>query len=181
MTLLISFLLSLFPPTLADSIVGTWQRTLVTSDASTDTEETQTISRTFNADGSLHESVVYQQRVVWTDTETVVLQFRSDIQGDWFVDGRNVLVNYNPKSLSVHYEGVSFPDRDAALQASLRAAFQKKNSKYVRNYVKTMVNVLRTYFKRNSGTALADVAFQGRQFTATLGQEIVAFQRVGDD
>ena len=180
MTLLLSCILSLFPPAVSDSIVGTWTHTLVTTDATTQTVETQIVERTFQADGTLHEVVTYLQRVRWIDEEDVVLQFRGEVQGRWFVDERNVVLHYTPRSLRVNYQGVSFPDHDDALQKRFRQAFEAKNSSNIRNYVKTMQHVLKQYFQRNNGTALTNVAFQGSQFTATLGQETVAFQRVED-
>lgn len=177
MTLLLSLLLSFFPPAVGDSITGTWQRVLVTTDEGTGTQETQTVLRTFEAPHTLIETVIYEQRVHWTDDETVLLRFRSTINGQWVANGRDVLLRYVPNTLEVKYEGVTFPEHDAALQAELRRAFEKKNARYLRNYQRTMKNVLRNYFRRNSGSAIIDIAFQGRQFTATLGDETIAFQR----
>ena len=181
MTLLLTFFLSFLSPAVSDSIVGTWQRTLITTDEGTGTEETQTVLRTFAAPHALTETVVYEQRVQWTDDETVLLRFRSTISGQWMANGRDVLLRYVPNTLEVRYEGVSFPDHDVALQTELRRAFERKNAKYLRNYQRTMKNVLRNYFRRNSGSAILDIAFQGRQFTATLGKEVVAFQRVEEE
>ncbi len=178
MTLLLSILLSFFPPALADSLLGTWQRILVTTDETTGTQETQTVLRTFAPDHALTETVVYEQRVRWMNDETVLLRFRSTVSGQWVANGRDVLLRYFHRTLEVRYEDVSFPDHDVAVQGELRHAFEKKNGKYLRNYVDTMRNVLRNYFRRNSGSAILDVAFQGQQFTATLGDEVVAFQRV---
>lgn len=166
------------PATLPDSLVGTWERVLVTVDEGTGTEETQTVWRTFDVNHGLKESVLYEQRVRWTDDETVVLRFRSTISGQWVTNGRDVLLRYVPRTLLVNYEGVRFPDHDDAVQKELQKAFERKNGTYLRNYVRTMKNVLRNYFRRNSGSAFVDVNMQSRQFTATLGNEIVAFQRV---
>ena len=181
MTLLFSLLLSIFSSAVPDSIIGTWQRTLVTTDESTETEETQIVLRTFAEPHVLTETVVYEQRVQWTDDETVLLRFRSAISGQWVANGRDILLNYLPNTLEVWYEGVAFPDHDAALQVELRRIFEKKNAKYLRNYQRTMKNVLRNYFRRNSGSAILDVEFQGQQFTAKLGKELVAFQRVEEE
>ncbi|MBQ7634854.1 MAG: hypothetical protein IJS89_04710 [Bacteroidaceae bacterium] len=178
MTPLLAILLSLFTPAVPDSITGSWQRVLVTTDVGTGTEETQTVVRTFKPGHDLTETVIYEQRVLWDDDEAVVLRFRSSVSGQWVANGRDLLLRYLHRTLRVDYEGATFPDRAAEVQGSLRHAFEKKNKSYLRNYVSTMRNVLRNYFRRNSGAAMRDLHFQGpHQFTATLGQETIAFTR----
>ncbi|MBP3227788.1 MAG: hypothetical protein J6M53_03265 [Bacteroidaceae bacterium] len=178
MRLLLACLLLFLPPGLSDGLIGSWRRTVTTTDETTGTVETQASVRTF-ADGHRYtETVDYEERLRWADDETVVLRFHSEVAGQWVVSGQDVLLRYKPSTLRVTYEGVSFPDRAAALQPELRAAFERKQRTNLRNYIATMRNVLRGYYKRNSGSALAGVTLQGRQFTATLSNETVAFQRV---
>ncbi len=165
--------------TVADSIIGTWQRELITTDESTGTEEKQTALHTFAEGHTLNEAIVYEQKVRWTDDEVVVLRFCGTVTGQWVANGRDILLRYVYRTLDVRYEGCMFPEHDAALQPQLKQTFEKKNAKYLRNYVRTMRNVLRNYYRRNSGRALMDVAFQSPwQFTATLGQETVTFKRL---
>ncbi len=162
---------------LQHAIAGKWTRTLVTTDEQSGTNETQRSVRKFVPDGTLAETVVYEEEVRDNNDEIVVFSFLSSIEGKWAINGNDILIVYNCKTLKVEHLGTSFPEHDDAVQGSLRRAFEKRNKVQIKNYLSTIRNVLKGYYKHNSGSALRDVEIHGNTMTATMGKEIVAFSR----
>ena len=163
--------------TLQQAIVGKWTRTLVSTDEHSGTNETQRSVREFAPNGILAETVVYEEEVRDNNDEIVVFSFISTIEGKWVCNGNDIVIEYSNRTLNVEHLSTSFPEHDNAVQGHLRKAFEKRNKTQIKNYLSTIKNVLKGYYKHNSGSALKNVEIHGDTMTATMGKEIVAFNK----
>ncbi|MBQ7540223.1 MAG: hypothetical protein IJT13_03765 [Bacteroidaceae bacterium] len=104
---------------------------------------------------------------------------RCHIKGSWALinNERDILINYKPPTLHVVLNDIRFPLRADDLQNDLRASFLKKNHHIMKNYTRTMQNVLKTFYKNNDNSIFKDISLTNTQMTATLGNETVYFLR----
>lgn len=174
-------------------VVGEWVRTLQSEDAYSGTHETQRLTRNFAADGSLSETIFYDERVLTDEGEVIVLTFKASVSGNWELLWRrgddsspalssdslfaDILVYYRLPSLRVSYVGVDFPERAAALRSELQRSFERSDSEQLRNYRESMKRILRSYYKKNNGAAFRRVEVNDVILTAVLGDEVVTFTR----
>lgn len=165
--------------TRADSVAGTWLRNVETTNEASGTKEIQYVQRAFAADGVLTETVIYEENVTSPEGEAVTLFLRCHIKGSWALinNERDILINYKPATLHVVLNDIRFPLRADDLQNDLRASFLKKNHHIMKNYTRTMQNVLKTFYKNNDNSIFKDISLTNTQMTATLGNETVYFLR----
>ena len=171
--------LSVLGQTRADSVVGTWLRDVESTDQTAGTKEIQHVQREMCADGGLVETVIYEECVTSPEGEEVTLFLRCRIKGSWELvnDGRDICIHYRTSTLQVVLIDIRFPLHAESLQNEMRAAFMKKNHRSMKNYTRTMQNILKSYYKRNDNSIFKDVSLTSSQMTAVLGDETLYFLR----
>lgn len=162
----------------ADGIEGTWGYVSVTRDAHSDTEETQRTLRTFQKDGTLIETICYDERALSASGEAYVLHYRATLKGTWQLSDSTLFLNYKARSLQVYYDGISFPERDQAVQKILEKEMEDSlgDAIYVQSSV--MQTALRRYYATTPNRRLNEVAIENDLLFVRTTEGRRAFQRV---
>ena len=173
--LLLIFMFYMPPMVSAQHILGTWVRVVESYDRQSGTEEKQFTYRTFSKDAKLFEKVIYEQHLRTAEDEKLVLSFECKVEGSWkMYESQDILLHYRYRHVEAKHIGTFFPDHAEEVQAELGKAFMAKNRREIENYVKTMQNILKQYYKRNDGTLIREVSIVGNTMTAILGNEPVS-------
>lgn len=174
---LFCLLLSAALPLRAQQLVGTWHFATTSIDPRSDTQETQRTYRTFRADSTLSEVIFYDERARSEDGELYTLTFRCDISGKWQQRGNTLLLQYLPRTLSVAYEGIYFPEHDPKVQQLYRDDFEASAGYAIRAQTRQMLTYLRQSYEERPARALHDVRMEGDALIVRLSDGLRTFHR----
>ena len=163
---------------LADGIEGTWGYVSVSRDAHSDTEETQRTLRTFHTDGTLSETICYDERALSASGEVYVLRFRATLKGTWQLKNTTLYLKYFPRTLQVVYDGIAFPERDVAVQKILEKEMEEELGDAITLQSSAMQVALRRYYAATPKRRLNDVSVEGDLLFVRTEEGRRAFQRV---
>lgn len=166
-------------PASAQSIVGEWEYVSVPHQKADTLQEVQTTLRCFSADGSFSESILYAEHIVTVEGEKCAVSFRSSIGGQWRWQGEHLLLDYRPRSLSVSYEGMVFPERDKAVQGLLREAAEDSLRVAIPQQLARMKKELYRYYKAYPKRYLQQVEVTSDRLFVTTREGRRAYRRVG--
>lgn len=163
----------------AQNIIGTWFYASLPRQGAGDMQEVQRTMRTFAADGLLCDTIYYDEHVLSTTGDTYVMTFRATIQGKWRWQGEHLLLDYSPRTLAVTYEGTSFPERDAQVQALLRAEIEDSMKIVISQQLAMMQRGLRRYYTDSPSRYLRSVSVEQGWLFVTTKEGKRAYRRRG--